>query len=98
AAEREADPMRLLARDDGHAPERGGKRSLLDDRDLVVVPRDHLLVIRIRPLDQPSEDPRPAAAETEVVLAPRDLDLVVRAEEALDLLERLRRDDQVHAR
>src|SRR5690606_18247749 len=93
--EREADPVRLLTGDHRHAAQRLGERGLVRDRDLVVVPRDDLLVVRVRPLDQTGEDVRAALAEAEVVLAPGHLDLRGLAEEPLHLRHRLGRDDQV---
>src|SRR5205814_1641733 len=52
AGEREADPVRLIARDHAHAPQRRRHRGLVYRGDLVVLARDDLLVIRVRPFDQ----------------------------------------------
>src|SRR5690606_12149948 len=52
-------------------------------------------VVRVWPLDQARVDPGSVAAEAEIVLAPRNLDLILGAEQTLDLCERLRRHDQI---
>ena len=62
---------------------------------LVVLPRDDLLVVRVRPLDQPGEDLGRGRAEAEMVVAPGDLDFLLGAEQPADLLERLGRHDQI---
>src|SRR5690606_31006065 len=83
----EAEPhtVRLVTRDDRHSTERLGELVLVRDRVLVVVTRDDLLVIRVRPLDQSRVDLRTVLPEAEVVFAACDLDLVIGAEEALHL-------------
>ena len=87
--------MGLIARHDAHAAQRRHHGGLFHRGDLVVVPRDDLLVVRIRALDEPREHERPAGAEPDVVVALGDLDIGVGREQAADLLQRLGGHNQV---
>ena len=78
--------MRLIARDDAHAAQRRGHRRLVDRRLLVVLARDHLLVVGIRSLDQAGIHQRAAGAETDMVIALGELDLGVARVKPADLL------------
>src|SRR6266699_3474331 len=87
--------MRLVTRYDAHAAQRRGYRGLIDGRLLVVLARDHLLVVRIRPFDQSRKDQRAAGAEADMVVTLGELDLGIAGIEPANLLERLGWDDQV---
>src|SRR6058998_849341 len=67
----------------------------VDRRLLVVLARDDLLVIRIRPFDQAGEHQRAAGAEADMVVALGQLDLGVACVEPANLLQRLGRDDEI---
>ena len=90
--------MRLIAGDHAHAAQRGGHGQFVDGRLFVVLAGNHLLVIRIRPLDQPGEHERPAGAKSDVVVALRELDLGIARVEPADLLERLGGNDEIRRR
>src|SRR5207302_6082099 len=93
--ERQADSMGLVRCDDRHALQRARKSEFVRDGVLVVVLRNHLLVIRIRPFDEASEHRREWRAKAEMIVTPGDLDLFVFRKEPANLLERLRWHDQI---
>ena len=73
----ESNAMRLIRRDDRHAAQRTLQRRAIGDRDAVVVARNDLVVVRIRPFDQTGKHRGERRAEAEVVFALGDLELLV---------------------
>ena len=87
--------MGLVARHDAHAAQGCRHRGLVDRRELVVLARDHLLVVGIGSLDEPREHQGAAGPKPDVIVALGDLELGLGRVEPADLLERLGRHDQV---
>src|SRR5688572_28482098 len=90
--------MRLIRSNDGHPFQRARECNLISDCDTIVVARDHLIVVRIGPFDQPSEHGREGRTKSEVVIASCDLELLVGGKQSTDLLQCLGRHDQIAGR
>ena len=93
--ESHADSVCLVARDHRHTANGGGKRFLVDNRELVVVLWNHLFVIGIGPFYQPRVHLSAVRPKAEMVAALGDLQFFLTFEEPLNLLKRHRGDDKI---
>ena len=89
--------MRLVARNHCHTTNRRGQFILADDRKLVVVLWNHLLVIGIGPFDESRIDLCTISAKSKMIAALGDFQVLLAFKEALNLLERYRRNNEICA-